>query len=323
MKTVNIIEYKNICSNDAMATEFVNEIPADDVAVLFIGGSGIFEKHTASKLAGNVAREILGDITGVSNYAVVYDQEIKENPKKYVKQRMVQFDKHKKNFLDRSDPEHFIYLSLNNLEYVFNKRIAPYLKKEGTFGAKNLRFAIDGDMEQVLCVLNYNIKELATEMGWTNTELNAVYKTVSEKSASYSKMFDPKYIDDLFDKVLLRRICNNNGNRLPTDVAKRRIRKLNIISHCHGAYVAMILSQRLVNKMQELGYSVKDIDIIQSQLLIVSLAPSCPLGVTKTRTISFMSAYDSMVERPDNWVSDIECPCSTAFLNHSIAFSQL
>jgi len=105
---------------------------------------------------------------------------------------------------------------------------------------------------------------------------------------------NPSYIERLFEKTLLYRICENE-QKLPLEEAMRRVRNLNIITHCHGAYVFLKLEEMMQEKMKRLGYSDQEREAIQKQLLCVAFAPYAPLGVSKSTMISFGSAKDEEV----------------------------
>lgn len=115
----------------------------------------------------------------------------------------------------------------------------------------------------------------------------------------------PRYVDDLFDKVLLNRISDKNGKRLSTDEACAKIRKLTIVAHCHGAYTFLKLEEKMQKKMQELGYSAEERAKIQHEMLCVAHAPYAPLGVSKSTMISFASAQDLEVRHYNNFEIEI------------------
>ncbi len=111
--------------------------------------------------------------------------------------------------------------------------------------------------------------------------------------------FAPKYIDNLYQKVIKDRISTLNGAiRLPLHKALKNIRKVNFVAHCHGAFVAYKLEQKMQTEMENLGYDKKEREAIQSQMLVVAHAPSCPLKGIKSEFISFSSAYDNIQEQP-------------------------
>ena len=292
----------NNCSISA-----VDGIAADETCVLYLGGSGIVDTGRAAKLAGIVAREILSDVANVPIYVLAYDAKIINSGSgvvsKTAMERQIQFDRYGQNMLKNPEGRQNIYITPDNADSVFRQKIYPLIKKYGRLIGDNLYLVADGNREQVLYTLDYNLKQKQSELDFSDSDISAIKNALHNNTVAYSTHFKPKYIDNLFNKILLPRITDQNGNKLPIDIAQKRIRKLNILAHCHGAYVATMLAEKMQKKMYELGYAKQDIDLIQSQLLVVALAPSCPLGKTKTQFISFMSAYDSVVERPNNWVS--------------------
>ena len=115
----------------------------------------------------------------------------------------------------------------------------------------------------------------------------------------------PRYVDDLFDKALLRRITDKNGKRLSVDEACTKIRKLTIVAHCHGAYTFLKLEEKMWAKMKELGYSDEERLRIQHELLCVAHAPYAPLGVSKSTMISFVSAKDLEISHHNNFEAEV------------------
>ena len=65
--------------------------------------------------------------------------------------------------------------------------------------------------------------------------------------------FNPLYIKDIFDNTILPRITASDGNnRLPLRQARQNIRHLNIVAHCHGAYVAVQLEKLMDKKVYQM-----------------------------------------------------------------------
>ncbi len=292
----------NNCSISA-----VDGIAADETCVLYLGGSGIVDTGRAAKLAGIVAREILSDVANVPIYVLAYDAKIINSGSgvvsKTAMERQIQFDRYGQNILKNPEGRQNIYITPDNADSVFRQSIYPLIKKNGRLITDKLCLIADGNREQIHQVLDSKLDKTGAKLNLTDADISIIKRVLRNRTVAYSTHFKPKYIEDLFERVLLPRITDINGNKLPTDVAQRRIRKLNILAHCHGAYVATMLAEKMQTRMQELGYTKQDIDAIQSQLLVVALAPACPLGKTKTQFISFTSAYDDRVLRPNNWVS--------------------
>ncbi|HCU58478.1 MAG TPA: hypothetical protein DIC64_00675 [Alphaproteobacteria bacterium] len=117
----------------------------------------------------------------------------------------------------------------------------------------------------------------------------------SAVDASNPEISDPSYVENLFDKLLLYRISDLDGQRLPFEEAIGRVRKLNIVAHCHSAYLFLKLEDMMQQKMKEFGYSDEERKAIQKQLLCVAFAPYAPLGVSKSTMLSFGSMKDDEV----------------------------
>lgn len=115
----------------------------------------------------------------------------------------------------------------------------------------------------------------------------------------------PRYVDELFDKVLLHRISDKKGKRLSANEACAKIRKLTIVAHCHGAYTFLKLEEKMQAKMKELGYTDEERFKIQHEMLCVAHAPYAPLGVSKSTMISFASAEDLEVKHYNNFETEI------------------
>ena len=140
-----------------------------------------------------------------------------------------------------------------------------------------------------------NIKH-RTEVLRSNADIE---KTLSKAT---DEEYNPQYVNELFEKVILPRITLLNGKgKLSVDEACKRIRKLNIVAHCHGAYTTLKLEEKMQAVMKELGYSEQDRKKIQSQMLVIAQAPACPLGVSKSQFVSFRSVYDKGIPLKANF----------------------
>ena len=128
---------------------------------------------------------------------------------------------------------------------------------------------------------------------------------------------NPHYIDDLFDKTLLRRITDENDKKLSAEEACAKIRKLTVVSHCHGAYTFLKMEEKMQKKMRKLGYSAEEQAKIQHELLCISHAPDAPLGISKSTMISFVSAQDLGICHYNNFETSIREMCK----NNEVMFS--
>ncbi len=107
------------------------------------------------------------------------------------------------------------------------------------------------------------------------------------------EILSPCYIKDIFEQAFLPRISRNGGKeRLPAEQAARNIRRLNIVTHCHGAYVALRLEQMMLQKMAKLGYLPAERKKVVRQLMVLNYAPDCPARMAESRFITIESAAD-------------------------------
>lgn len=106
--------------------------------------------------------------------------------------------------------------------------------------------------------------------------------------------FNPSYVKDIFEAAVLPRISRDNGKqRLSQQQALKNIRRLNIVGHCHGGYVAMRLEGLMSQKLNELGYSVEEQKQIKSEFLVLCYNPDCPKHKSELHFIAIESAQDN------------------------------
>lgn len=106
--------------------------------------------------------------------------------------------------------------------------------------------------------------------------------------------FNPAYIRDIFEAAVLPRIAQEDGKRRFSQTqALQNIRRLNIVGHCHGGYVALQLEKMMSAKMTELGYSEAEQEQLKSQLLVLAYNPDCPKHTSAMHFISIESAQDA------------------------------
>lgn len=131
------------------------------------------------------------------------------------------------------------------------------------------------------------------------------YRSVKIKKELNEDTLHPHYVDDIFKKVFLPRLCGKNGRRLPAEEVCRKMRRLTVVAHCHGAYTFLKLEEKMQEKMKELGYTPEERAKIQHEVLCVAHAPYAPLGVSKSTMISFASAQDYEVRHYNNFEHEI------------------
>ncbi len=172
-----------------------------------------------------------------------------------------------------------------------------YLKKTHEF-IKNHPDLAEKDIRVCVAVCNfgaYHNDETARHghyMQQIDTQkYNEFIEHLDEKKKA--ETLNPAYIQDIFKTVIEPRISAADGKiRLSQSKAMRNIRKLNIVTHCHGAYVALELEKLMNAKMQALGYSPQEQKQLKSQLLLLNYAPDCTRW-SDTRFISIESSADN------------------------------
>lgn len=145
------------------------------------------------------------------------------------------------------------------------------------------------------------------KQGYSRKHLFNKYRMIlsSKRAAEYEKKCgpeecDPQYVEELYKKIIEPRI-SRDGKRLSAEEAMRNLRKITFVAHCHGAFTALKLEEKMQEKMKELGYPDKERTLIQQQMLVAAHAPACPLGVAKSTFIGFMSAADKEVPQGLNY----------------------
>jgi len=130
--------------------------------------------------------------------------------------------------------------------------------------------------------------------------MNDYKHRVRLRTAPNVDSINPKYINQLFDKAIKPRIAKDN-KRISTEEAIKNMRKLQIVTHCHGGYTYLKLEEKMKQEMNNLGYSQEECKQVFSQMLVLSHAPYCPLGVAEAKMISFASARDDEVNHYNNF----------------------
>ena len=132
---------------------------------------------------------------------------------------------------------------------------------------------------------------------WSKNEYKIVgdkvyYKGQIEKGISADTL-KPHYIEELFNMAFRSRICGEDGKRLSFEDACKRVRNITVCAHCHGAYTFLKIEEKMQQMMKQLGYSNEERAQIQSQLLCIAFSPDTPLGISKSKMISFISSFDN------------------------------
>ena len=283
--------------NDKMIP--VDSIPADQVCTFYIGGNGIVNETRGARLGDIVKREILANIDkNVPNYVVVYDALDVSNNRP---ERLVEMDKNGDNVLPSLDGLTPIYLTEKNLDDVFRRRILPLIIRGGPRFISKTNFAYDGDAEEIFSRFISKVRKSMLHLGFPEKIIDGTINITLAHMVPYAE-YSPEYPNEMFNHGLLPRITDDAGRRLDIDTALRHVRKINILALCHGAHVLHMMEDKMSAEMRRLGYTPTEIRRIMAQVLSVSLAPSCALGKSKFQSFSFISAYDYVADRPNNWV---------------------
>ena len=75
--------------------------------------------------------------------------------------------------------------------------------------------------------------------------------------------------------LFVKRCFDENGNLLSADELEKSFSKINIVSHCHGAYEASYIGIIAERMIKSLGYTEADIRRAFNQVLHISYAPKC------------------------------------------------
>ena len=282
----------------------IKSIPGDEVCVLYLGGNGT----TTTRAANGNAKIIEQQVTNVFSddipiYSVVYDFDEHDEVGARAKSKYIYHGNNR-----RFGTHKYIYLTEKNMNGKIIKDILPiFFQNKQVVPRDKLKLNLlflytDEEPEYIKEVFLAKLRAVLTTLGYNLGDKDSICSNIASKFSN-NNLDTTEYIDDLFQKVLLPRISDNN-ERLPLNIAMQRIRKLNIITHSFGGYVAQRLGDITQERMHNLGYSTNEIKQILSQLLIVAHAPSYRPKNSKTHFFGFMSAYDSFVSLPHNWVTE-------------------
>lgn len=277
----------------------VDAVPADSVCTLYIGGNGITNENRVMRLGAIVDREILQDIgDNIPNYVVMYDALLVDDNRA---ERLIEMDKRNNDVLPRTGISAAVYLCKENLDVAYRRKVLPLLINNGARGVMRIQFAIDGDMDDIVSHLLFKVRNTMKVLGFSDQTILGALQMVLQNSHPYSD-YITTYAQDIFEKTLLPRVSDGNGRRVDLDTALRRVREMNLLAQCHGGHVIRVIEQHMNDAMVKMGYSAQEIKQVMAQVFVTAFAPSCALGNSKFQFISFMSAYDQVVDVPNNWV---------------------
>ena len=93
-----------------------------------------------------------------------------------------------------------------------------------------------------------------------------------DKSGAISRGKRGESLDDEFAKKYLCPLIEENGRKIDVIQAMKNMRNVNFLTYCGATTSAFRIEQLLKNRMNELGYSEKEISQIQSQMCIICYA---------------------------------------------------
>ena len=112
----------------------------------------------------------------------------------------------------------------------------------------------------------------------------------------------PNYVADLYEQLIMPRLCDKKQNLLPYDIALQRMSKLVVITYCHGAYTWMKLEEQINLLLTGKNYTNHQKRRLLESITVVAYSPDCPLGYSNAQFISFASASDLSIRHGNGFV---------------------
>lgn len=112
----------------------------------------------------------------------------------------------------------------------------------------------------------------------------------------------PNYVVDLYEQLIMPRLCDKKQDLLPFDVALQRMKKLVVVTYCHGAYTWMKIEEHIKLLLMNEKYSNRQKKRLLKSITVVAYSPDCPLGYSQTQFISFASASDLSIRHGNGFV---------------------
>lgn len=116
--------------------------------------------------------------------------------------------------------------------------------------------------------------------------------TETDKSRFSEEERNPSYIYDFYEQSLRKIIRQKNGRKRETSEACKLMRNLNLLTFCHGDYVACKLNEIITEDMKRLGFAPDEIKTVTKQAAVISIVPQDSLKKSSFTKIGFVSLDD-------------------------------
>lgn len=283
----------------------IKEIPGDEVCVVYFGGNGTITDKAANGYIKPVELQVINDfLQDIPLYAIKYDfDKNDESGARRLYEYIRQGDN--KSIHNHYTRTRYVYINQQNIKHQINDNLISFFKNDELLPVDKLKLEfvkiyIEDDNKETKEKFSGELVKALQKIGYSLRDAKIIRSKIM-LNCSVNRLEQLRYIDEIFTKVMLPRI-SDNGQRLPLDKALKRMRKLNIVTHCFGAYVVQQIEAKTYDKMKELGYSQKEIKQILSQLLVVAHAPAYRPEKIMSHFLGFRTAIDPFDDiTPDNW----------------------
>ena len=158
------------------------------------------------------------------------------------------------------------------------------------------------DKPVLLCFGGNRTKDIKTANG-TAKVVGGLLGKINELYDIYSISYGDEYMmnrevnaEFLCNKLFMP-LVSDNGQRLSLDEAMKRMRRVNIFTHCAGSSRVCDVMGELKQSMAGLGYSKSEKDSIMGQVLAVNYAPWAFINDFNMKKIYIQSIEDTISPR--------------------------
>jgi len=117
-------------------------------------------------------------------------------------------------------------------------------------------------------------------------------------SVAYGNLNDSnenENISLLVEKMLVPLVCENN-QRLSLERAMKKMRRINVFSHCAGTSRFDEMLNILTKRMRDLDYSSDEVELILGQVFVLGYAPNDYIKNSKVSQVYIQSIFDESLE---------------------------